>query len=95
MTDKLNLISANATMDQQKLFERQIRNLAAALFLSLQIQDGNSLVMWLGHGQEKSNRHAVTTWVRAKLAQEGLPPTREALSTLLSLLEKELNSLYA
>lgn len=71
---------------------RAIRNTARALCYSLQIPDGDHLVVLLGNGDERSNFDALQTWVRDQLMMEECAPGRANLHRLLRMLETELHS---
>ncbi|MBN8241257.1 hypothetical protein JF541_19045 [Marinobacter hydrocarbonoclasticus] len=69
---------------------QDVRKLARALFISLNIAPGDSLVCLLGSGDETSNFEAVVSWVKDTLIREKLTPDRLALQVLLPALEKRL-----
>ena len=58
---------------------QEVRRLARALVVALNIAPGESLVLTLGNGDEASNFEAVASWVRESLVREGLPARRAAL----------------
>lgn len=70
---------------------RAVVKLTEALNCALQIQAGQQLVHWLGHGEELSNQEALHTWVQSQLVEHGLPPNRQTLTFLMIELEKSLN----
>lgn len=72
---------------------QEVRKLARALVIALNIAPGESLVLTLGKGSEASNFEAVVTWVQEFLVREGLPAQRAALSTLLPALEARLHTI--
>ena len=73
--------------------QKDVRKLAAALVLVLNIAPGKALVMSLGRGHEASNFEAVESWVKAMLAHEQLPPGKIALQTLLPAMEAQLHTI--
>lgn len=72
---------------------QDVRRLARALFISLNIAPGDSLVCLLGSGAEASNFEAVVSWVKDTLVREQLPPGRLALQVLLPALEARLHTI--
>lgn len=72
---------------------QEVRRLARALVVALNIAPGESLVLTLGNGDEASNFEAVASWVRESLVREGLPARRAALTTLLPELEARLHTI--
>lgn len=72
---------------------QEVRKLASALVIALNIAPGTALVLALGNGSEDSNFEAIETWVRVTLAREQLPPGRLALQVLLPALEARLHTI--
>jgi hypothetical protein len=71
----------------------EVRKLAAALVLALNVAPGKALVMSLGEGHEATNFEAVESWVAEALVREQLPPGQVALGTLLPALEARLHTI--
>lgn len=69
---------------------RNVRKLASAVGLALNVQPGRGLVMVLGTGNERNNQEALETWVAQALIDRDLLPTREAIPMLLRELESTL-----
>ena len=69
---------------------RNVRKLASAVGLALNVQPGRSLVMVLGTGNERNNQEALETWVAQALINHDLLPTREVIPMLLRELESTL-----
>lgn len=75
------------------LTREDVRKLAAALVMALNIAPGKALILSLGQGHEASNFEAVESWVRAALSHEQLQPGRFALQILLPALESRLHTI--
>lgn len=79
---------------EPKIFTRNdVKKLASALVIALNIVPGKTLILSLGQGHEASNVEAVESWVKATLAREQLSPGRFALQTLLPALEARLHTI--
>jgi len=69
---------------------RNVRKLASAVGLALNIRPGCSLVMLIGTGSERNNQEALESWVAQTLIDRDLLPTREVIPMLIDALEKTL-----
>ncbi len=69
---------------------RNVRKLAGAVGLALNVQPGKALVMVLGTGSERNNQEALEHWVMQTLIERDLLPTREAIPLLIEVLEDTL-----
>lgn len=67
--------------------------LAQHLVDSLHIQQGNSLVPYLGYGFESSNQDALESWVYMVCTSLKIPFSSASLSTLESILAPALDAL--
>tara|TARA_R110001583_G_scaffold149382_5_gene301493 strand:- start:427 stop:741 length:315 start_codon:yes stop_codon:yes gene_type:complete len=79
--------------EPRMLKREEVRKLAAALVIALNIAPGKALILSLGQGHEASNFEAVESWVRTALAREQLQPGRFALQTLLPALDSRLHTI--
>jgi len=61
------LEECTATYLKSKEDKRNIKHIAAALFKCLKIPMDNSLICFIGNGDEKDNQEALHTWVEKEL----------------------------
>lgn len=84
-------------MDQlflQRQRDRQIRQFAGALMQAFRIPDGHDLVLHLAGAHCRTNREALTHWVRQQAVASDLADESEMLQTLIAMFRHKLQSIY-
>ncbi len=70
--------------------EKMIRRLASALCCAYNIPQGDQFVMFIGHGEEANNHHAVESWVESTLSDLDESTAKAILPHLVERFGQEL-----
>ncbi|MDP4535589.1 hypothetical protein Q3O60_05270 [Alkalimonas collagenimarina] len=76
---------------RKELYKLKIHRMANTLMLGFSINSDNSLVLALGHGNEKNNFEAMVHWIERIIDERELSPEDLCITVFVPLLQRDLH----